>query len=90
MIRLRDEEIEIEREAYAIESRKIWARNRTREWKLKKPSELDSCFARVAQAQLKKALLGVGKEVKRMDNTAYLVPDYHKYREALKEAGLDG
>lgn len=39
----------------------------------------------VAKAQLKKALIGVGKETKRMDGTTYLVPNYHKYREALKE-----
>ena len=54
MFRLTEDEIELEREAYAVESRKIWAMNRTREWKLKKLSELESCFSRVAEAQVKK------------------------------------
>ncbi len=39
----------------------------------------------IAKAQHRKTLLGVGKKVKRMDGTTYLVPDYKKYREALKE-----
>jgi len=42
------------------------------------------------KAQRKKALIGIGKEVKKLDGTTYLIPDYKKYREAVKEMGLDG
>lgn len=38
-----------------------------------------------AKAQLKKVLIGIGKEVKGFSNNTYLVPDYLKYKEALKE-----
>lgn len=41
------------------------------------------------EVQLKKALIGVGKEAQRMDGSTYLVPDYHKYRKALEEAGIE-
>ena len=54
MFRLTKDEIELEREAYAVESRKIWGMKRTREWRLKKLSELESCFSRVVEAQVKK------------------------------------
>ena len=54
MFRLTKDEIELEREAYAVESRKIWAMNGTREWRLKKLNELESCFSRVARTQVKK------------------------------------
>ena len=52
--RLTDDEIELEREAYAVESRKIWGMKRTREWRLKKLNELESWFSRVVNAQIKK------------------------------------
>jgi len=39
----------------------------------------------VAKEQLKKALIGIGKVSNRMNGTTYLIPDYIKYREALKE-----
>ena len=40
------------------------------------------------EAQAKKLLLSISKESKRMDGTTYLVPDYTKFREAIKEAGI--
>lgn len=43
----------------------------------------------VAIAQAKKTLISVGKEALRMDGSVYLVPDYHKYREALKEMEIE-
>ena len=34
-------------------------------------------------------LRAISKESKRMDGTIYLVPDYTKFREAIKEAGIE-
>ena len=42
-------------------------------------------FSRVAGAQMKKLLLGISKETKKLDGTTYLVPDYSKFKEALEE-----
>ena len=39
----------------------------------------------VAKAQMKKLLLGISKETKKLDGTIYLVPDYSKFKEALEE-----
>ena len=33
-------------------------------------------------------LKSISKESKRLDDTIYLVPDYTKFREAIKEAGI--
>ena len=44
---------------------------------------------KVAEAQVKKALISIGKEAKRMDGKTYWVPDYAKYRQAVKEAGIE-
>ena len=46
----------------------------------------------IAEAQNKKTLLDISKEAKRMDGSIYLVPDYEKFREAIKEieGGRDG
>ena len=38
-----------------------------------------------AIAQNKKTLLSISKEAKRMDGSIYLVPDYEKYRQAVRE-----
>ena len=78
MFRLTDEEIELEREPYAGESRKIWAMNRTREWKLKKSNELESCFSRVVNAQVKK----IADKIEDMANDGDSVGDVLK---ALRE-----
>ena len=42
----------------------------------------------VSRAQVKKLLLGISKETKKLDQTTYLVPDYTKFKEALEEVGL--
>ena len=34
-------------------------------------------------------LKSISKESKRLDGTTYLVPDYTKFREALKELGIE-
>lgn len=58
---LTDEEIEQERENYAIESRKIWAKNISRARKLELSSRLKSCSERIADAQLNKVLTEIDK-----------------------------
>ena len=40
------------------------------------------------EAQAKKLLLSISKESKRLDQTTYLVPDYTKFREAIKKVGI--
>ena len=40
---------------------------------------------KVLDAVVRETLISVGKEAKRMDGTIYLIPDYAKYRQALKE-----
>ena len=42
-------------------------------------------FRDMCQGQMKKLLLGISKETKRLDQTTYLVPDYSKFKEALEE-----
>ena len=34
-------------------------------------------------------LKSISKEAKKLDGTTYLVPDYSKFREALKELGIE-
>jgi len=58
---LTDEEIEQERENYAIESRKIWAKNVSRARKLELSSKLKPCSERIADAQLDKVLTEITK-----------------------------
>ena len=41
-----------------------------------------------AREQMKRLLLGISKETKKLDQTTYLVPDYTKFKEALEEVGL--
>lgn len=36
----------------------------------------------------REALIGVSRKVLRLDGTTYLVPDYSKFREAVKELGV--
>ena len=55
------EEIEQERENYAIESRKIWAKNVSRARKLELSSKLKLCSERIADAQLTKVLAEIDK-----------------------------
>ena len=42
------------------------------------------------KAQIKKVLIGIGKESKRLDDTTYLIPDYTKYAKAFKEVNDEG
>ena len=41
------------------------------------------------KAGIKEALIRVGREARRTDGTTYLVPDYKKYRQALKDEGIE-
>lgn len=77
MILLDRDEIEIEREAYSVESRKIWDMDRTREWKLRKSRELESCFSRTNKAQAKKIALKLQK--------IYNLPDEGMFNKKLGE-----
>ena len=45
-------------------------------------------YPKFCTAQMKKLLLGISKETKKLDGTIYLVPDYSKFKEALEEVGL--
>ena len=45
----------------------------------------DHFYVMVLKTQMKKLLLGISKETKRLDGTTYLVPDYSKFKEALEE-----
>ena len=38
---------------------------------------------------IREALIRVGREARRMDKTTYLIPDYKKYRQALKDEGIE-
>lgn len=79
MKRISDEQIEIEREAYAVESRKIWEKVMSRERKLKLYSELKSVYERIADAQLsadkevlREVFERIEKEVFCVDRAGYI------------------
>jgi len=38
----------------------------------------------ILQAQAKKLLKAISKEVKAFDGTTYVIPDYQKFKEAIK------
>ena len=42
-------------------------------------------YPKFCTTQMKKLLLGISKETKKLDGTTYLVPDYSKFKEALEE-----
>ena len=46
--------------------------------------EIDQLY----EPQAKKLLLSISKESKKLDGTTYLVPDYTKFREAIKRVGI--
>lgn len=55
------------------------------------PRTFNACKA-ISQASadyaVKKLLIGIGKEAKRIDGTVYLVPDYAKYKQAMDWWGI--
>lgn len=57
-------------------------------WTRYRSGHLTAVSIAVEEAK-KEILISIGKEAHRLDKSVYLVPDYHKYREALKEMGVE-